>query len=179
MYKDVVIEVALKCEIKELFELSLSSKKFYEWIWNNRLFWRRKIEKDFNVIDYNIQTYSILCKMKERPQFYYTKAIYEKDEYMRRLIDQAFQVYFPLIGIVNPNNHNYFGICHVEIVAKRSHIPHHIPNIWESSDITIKYYTKAMGLEYYEYESMDQKIMKLYNELNFYNMIFKIGEKFL
>lgn len=179
IYKDIIIQIALKCELKELLELSLSCNKYYECIWNNRLFWRMKIERDFNVIDYNPETYKILYQIKENPQKYYTKSIYEKDDYTKRLIEQAFQVYFPLVGVQNLHNPNYFGICHVEMISKRSHIPHHIPNIWESSDITLKYYTKAMGLNYYDYESLEQKIMKLYSELESYNMIFNVGDKFL
>lgn len=177
IYKDIIIQIALKLETNDIFKLSLCCKKYYEWIWDSKIFWRNKILQDFGIVDDNINTYALLEEIKERPQFYYVKSLHDKDQYLYDLIPKVFKVHFPIVGITDRNDSNYFGICNFEMISKHSYVPEFVPNIKGLGELSIAYYCKAMGIHFQPFETQNI-IFKIIDKLNMMGLIFNIGDSF-
>ena len=178
IYKDIIIQIALKLETINIFKLSLCCKKYYEWVWDNKLFWRNKIQQDFGIIDDNKNTYVLLEEIKEKPQFYYVKSLHDKDEYLYDLIPKVFNVYFPIVGITDINDPDYFGVCDFDIISKHSCVPAFVPNIGDVGDLTLAYYSKAIGIIFYPFESREDVLPKIKNKLYIMGSVFNIGDNF-
>ena len=176
--KDVIIEIVLHLDLKNILSFSLTNKKYLHLIWNNETFWRRKTHKDFNIFERenNLHIYRTLIKYSSDPQYYYSKSIYENNNIISNLINKVFKVYFPYIGVTNGAEDNYFGIFPISNLSKLPNIPYYVLDVHELGNLSLSTHSKAMGLPCYSYMTREEIITHISNKLRSLNLIFKKGD---
>ena len=177
LYKDIIVEIALCMDMKDFFNLSLTCKRFYSYIMENKDFWRRKLLKDYNYLEkdnYKLKPiYVSLSIISDDPQYYYRKSIRKQDYETQKLIESVFNVNFPYIGIIS-DNINYFTV--LDIINLHDTVPSDILNLSLQGELSLYVHAQAMGIpyinnaRYYVISSMRKKLEKL-------NLIFKVGDK--
>lgn len=175
MYKDAMTEIAYHLNAIDVLNLSLSCKKYYRWLWDNKFFWMNRNIKEFKVFG-GIELYIKLHEIKEAPQHYYNKSIIEKNLTVSKMIFRSFKVYFPYVGIISKYDRNYFGITNFNNLKNIPYVPDNIPNIKEAGNLTLSHYSQQMGLPYQIYNTNEELISGLQDKLYEMKLIYVIGD---
>ena len=75
--KDSALQIALKLEGKDLWNLYFTNKQLLKWIYNNEKFWNQKIKQDFD-----INTYETLNRSGASNDYRFLYIIQDKDPSM-------------------------------------------------------------------------------------------------
>lgn len=189
MMKDMIIEIAVLSD--DFYNLSLCCKKYYSYIIDNKDFWRRKIKYKFDYLSKEKdlrklkELWILLENISQNPQLYYRKSITDKDNEMSSFIFNLFKVYYPYIGIINPDSPNYFSIVDIinikdivpgNIVAPDNIIiPDNIINLANMDQLSVSYHCRNMGIIYTYDETYNMYNIK--RKLSSLNLIFNTNEK--
>ena len=200
LYKDIIIEIALRLDNTSLLSLILSCKKYKEWIDNDN-FWYKRIKYNYPSIDLNKivwvlnfkQLYIFLNNYNLNPEKQFRKYIRSSEIQKADLLQQAFNLKFPYIGIIrdnrndkdnkndkdnrNDNDNEYFAILDVINLDISKIISDNIPSLNELGHLTLSTHASNMGIKTYKYTPREDIIDKIKECLISKNLIYEIGDK--
>lgn len=179
MYKDIIVEIALRLHPSDAINFSLTCKKYHEYLFKNINYWRRKIIYDFGYVCTEgtirkcVERFILLENISENPKSYYRKSIREKDEKLKMLIEEIFTVKYPYIGIIS-NDPKYFSVIDIDAI-KNNVVPEEL-DIRNAGYLTICYYARNMGIHlYHDYEKIVPLIRRKLEKLG---LIYKVGDSY-
>ena len=126
--RDLLIQLALDLDLKDIFRLCQSNRRSNEIICESDTFWRRKLIKDYPNIPREIiqkikdskRVYRIIkdTSIIDAP-FLFGRAIRYNDTDLINVFPYIFKVSWPYVMIVDPTNEFNFGFVYSAVVLKK------------------------------------------------------------
>ena len=179
-YKDIIVQIALKLSLKDLYKYSISCKKIYNMLWNSDSFWKIKMMKSFNYLEEtdNREIYISLEKIKKYPSAYYRRELRKGNNDKAELYAKIYRLHFPYIGVLSKTDSEYFGIFDIYNFSYERIVPNHVVDIKDVALLSIFHHAKSMGIKCYFNETAEVIVEKIKEKLIKLNVIYYIGDDF-